>query len=84
MPRDFVFSVKAVVLSHLKRLKDVETPLANFFALGVLCLGEKLGPILWELPPSFHFDQERLVSFFGPLSARHRCRESSRTKMTSA
>ena len=70
-PRDFVFSVKGGrFITHLKRLKDVETPLANFFASGVLCLGEKLGPILWQLPPSFHFDQERLASFFG-LLPRH-------------
>jgi uncharacterized protein YecE (DUF72 family) len=64
-PADFVFAVKGGrFITHLKRLKDVETPLANFFASGVLLLGEKLGPILWQLPPSFRYDRERLDAFF--------------------
>ncbi|HEY2343752.1 MAG TPA: DUF72 domain-containing protein [Chthoniobacteraceae bacterium] len=64
-PDDFVFSVKGGrFITHLKRLKNVETPLANFFASGVLELGEKLGPILWQLPPSFRYDPERLERFF--------------------
>ena len=67
-PNDFVFSVKGGrFITHFKRLKDVETPLANFFASGVLCLDEKLGPILWQLPPSFRFDRDRLASFFDLL-----------------
>jgi uncharacterized protein YecE (DUF72 family) len=67
-PDDFVFSVKGGrFITHLKRLKDVEIPLANFFASGLLCLGEKLGPILWQLPPSFRFDRERLAHFFDLL-----------------
>ena len=67
-PCDFVFSVKGGrFITHLKRLKGVETPLANFFASGVLCLNEKLGPILWQLPPSFRFDDDRLASFFDLL-----------------
>jgi uncharacterized protein YecE (DUF72 family) len=64
-PDGFVFAVKgARFITHLKRLKDVEKPVANFFASGVLCLREKLGPILWQLPPSFRFDAERLTNFF--------------------
>jgi len=64
-PDGFVFSVKAArFITHLRRLKNVETPLANFFASGILCLREKLGPILWQLPPSFRFDRERLTAFF--------------------
>jgi uncharacterized protein YecE (DUF72 family) len=67
-PRGFLFSVKAGrFITHIKRLKDVETPLANFFASGVLCLREKLGPILWQLPPSFRFDPGRLATFFDLL-----------------
>jgi uncharacterized protein YecE (DUF72 family) len=42
----------------------VETPLANFFASGVLELREKLGPILWQLPPNFRYDRARLEAFF--------------------
>lgn len=64
-PEDFVFSVKGSrYISHLKRLKDIEVPLANFFAQGVLCLGEKLGPLLWQLPPNFKFDAGKLEAFF--------------------
>jgi uncharacterized protein YecE (DUF72 family) len=60
-----VFSVKGGrFITHMKRLKNVETPLANFFASGVLCLREKLGPILWQLPPMFRFDAEKLAAFF--------------------
>jgi uncharacterized protein YecE (DUF72 family) len=62
---DFIFSVKGSrFITHMKRLKDVETPLANFFASGILRLGEKLGPILWQLPPSFRYDRSKLEQFF--------------------
>jgi uncharacterized protein YecE (DUF72 family) len=64
-PEGFVFSVKGGrFITHMKRLKDVMTPTANFFASGVLALREKLGPILWQLPPQFAFNQERLETFF--------------------
>ena len=67
-PADFVFSVKAPrYITHIRRLKDVALPLANFFASGVLRLEEKLGPILWQLPPSFVFDVARLTTFFKML-----------------
>lgn len=64
-PDDFVFAVKGPrYITHMKRLKDVETPLANFFASGIFRLGKKLGPILWQLPPNFRFDAKSLESFF--------------------
>lgn len=64
-PDDFMFAVKAPqFITHIKRLKDVVAPTANFFASGVLRLGAKLGPILWQLPPSLRFDPERLAKFF--------------------
>ena len=67
-PDDFVFSVKGGrYITHLKRLADVETPLANFFASGVLALGPKLGPILWQLPANLPFDADRLARFFDLL-----------------
>jgi uncharacterized protein YecE (DUF72 family) len=67
-PDDFVFAVKAPrYLTHMLRLKDVTTPMANFFASGVLCLGAKLGPVLWQLPPSFRYEPERLAAFFAML-----------------
>jgi len=64
-PDEFVFSLKAGrFITHLKRLVDVKTPLANFFASGLLRLNEKLGPILWQLPPSFRYNKARLEDFF--------------------
>jgi uncharacterized protein YecE (DUF72 family) len=64
-PADFVFSVKGGrFITHMKKLKDVEVPLANFFASGLLCLKEKLGPILWQFPPNLGFDPERFETFF--------------------
>jgi uncharacterized protein YecE (DUF72 family) len=67
-PEDFVFAVKgARFITHMKRLKDCRVPLANFFASGVLALGDKLGPVLWQLPPNFRFDAERLAAFFDLL-----------------
>jgi uncharacterized protein YecE (DUF72 family) len=63
-PDDFVFAVKGSrFITHMKKLRDVETPLANFFASGVLALGAKLGPLLWQLPPNLPFDGDRLDSF---------------------
>lgn len=64
-PPGFVFAVKgARFITHMKKLHDVRTPLANFFASGVLALAEKLGPILWQLPPNLGFDPDRLRKFF--------------------
>lgn len=67
-PDGFVFSVKAGrFITHMKKLRGVETALANFFASGVLALGDKLGPILWQLPPSLGYDADRLEAFFDQL-----------------
>ncbi len=67
-PDDFVFSVKASrFITHLKRLKDIDAALPNFFAQGVLALEEKLGPLLWQFPPNFAFDPERIETFFKVL-----------------
>ncbi|MYZ47904.1 DUF72 domain-containing protein [Propylenella binzhouense] len=63
-PEDFVFSVKGPrFITHAKRLRDAEAPLANFLASGLLRLGPKLGPLLWQLPPDFRFDPLRLEAF---------------------
>ena len=64
-PNDFVFAVKGPrFITHMKKLRDCETPLANFFASGLFRLGHKLGPILWQLPPNLGFDAKRLENFF--------------------
>ncbi len=63
-PDGFVFAVKAPrFITHIRRLREVETPLANFIASGLLRLGPKLGPILWQFPPDFQFDAERIEAF---------------------
>lgn len=67
-PESFVFSVKAPrYITHILRLKNVERPLANFFASGLFNLRGKLGPILWQFPPSMHYDAERFGEFFALL-----------------
>jgi len=67
-PEDFIFAVKGSrYITHMRRLKDCMVPLANFFASGVLRLGPKLGPILWQFPPNFHFKEERLAEFLAML-----------------
>jgi uncharacterized protein YecE (DUF72 family) len=67
-PRGFVFAVKGSrFITHNKKLKDIETPLANFLASGVLLLEEKLGPIVWQLAENFAFDEDRLARFLGLL-----------------
>lgn len=67
-PENFMFSVKGGrYITHLRRLQDVKDPLSNFFASGVLGLREKLGPFLWQLPPSLPFQRERLEAFFDLL-----------------
>ncbi|MFL6521393.1 MAG: DUF72 domain-containing protein [Chthoniobacterales bacterium] len=64
-PPGFIFSVKGGrFITHMKKLRDVEAPLANFFASGILCLKEKLGPILWQFPPNFGWNPERFTEFF--------------------
>jgi uncharacterized protein YecE (DUF72 family) len=64
VPDDFVFAVKAPrFITHMKKLRDAEVPLANFIASGLLRLGPKLGPILWQFPPNFKFDVERIERF---------------------
>jgi len=64
-PPGFVFALKGSrYITHLLRLRNVEQALANFFASGVLCLGEKLGPILWQLPARAQYDQELFSAFF--------------------
>ena len=67
-PRSFVFALKgSSFITHSKKLRGVDTALANFFAAGPLALGPKLGPIVWQLPERLKFDAERLAAFFALL-----------------
>ncbi|MEW5928818.1 MAG: DUF72 domain-containing protein [Gemmatimonadota bacterium] len=63
-PPRFVFAVKGGrFITHMKKLNGVEEPLANFFASGVLRLGPKLEPILWQFPQQLGFLEERFERF---------------------
>jgi uncharacterized protein YecE (DUF72 family) len=67
-PDDFVFAVKAPqYITHVKRLKDVDEPLATFFGSGLLCLKEKMGPILWQFPPNVMLKDDRFEKFLKML-----------------
>jgi len=67
-PKGFVFSIKGPrYITHVRRLNDVQKPIANFFASGIFQLKEKLGPILWQFPPSFKFDAELFETFLRQL-----------------
>ena len=67
-PEDFVFSIKAPrLITHIKRLRDIEKPLANFFASGLGQLNGRLGAILWQFPPSFKFDAALMADFLAQL-----------------
>ncbi len=67
-PADFVFAVKGSrYITHMLRLTKPEKPLANFFASGLLALGPKLGPILWQFAPNFRFNPDKLEAFFAQL-----------------
>jgi uncharacterized protein YecE (DUF72 family) len=67
-PESFVFAVKGPrFITHMLKLRDVEQPLANFLASGVLALGPKLGPILWQFSPRLRFDPDRFETFLALL-----------------
>jgi len=67
-PEGFVFAVKGPrYITHMLKLRESRAPLANFLASGLFALGNKLGPILWQLPPQLGFDMERIDAFLGLL-----------------
>ena len=68
VPPGFVFTVKGSrFITHSLRGRNAETALANFFASGILALGHRLGAVLWQFPPSFRFDAERMAAFLATL-----------------
>ena len=73
-PHDnFLFAVKAGrFITHNLKLRNCASAMGNFFASGILLLGEKTGPFLWQLPATYSFDAERMRSFMQtlPRSAR--------------
>jgi uncharacterized protein YecE (DUF72 family) len=72
-PDDFVFSLKGSrYITHMRKLRDVQVPLANFFSSGMIGLGKKFGPVLWQFPPQMRYERERFAEFFRllPRSAK--------------
>jgi len=67
-PEGFVFAIKGSrYITHMLKLRGIETALANFFASGLFELGNKLGPILWQFPASTQFRPEVFDAFFSIL-----------------
>lgn len=73
VPEGFVFAVKASrYITHLKKLREPEKTLPPFLE-HALTLGEKLGPVLFQLPPRWGFDPQRLEHFLAALPHGLRC-----------
>jgi uncharacterized protein YecE (DUF72 family) len=71
-PRGFIFAVKASrYITHMKKLKDPKTSISKFFQR-IKTFGQQLGPILFQLPPSWKANPERLSVFVNQLPRGHR------------
>ncbi len=83
-PPGFIFSIKGSrAITHEHRLVNVNEPLADFFASGIFNLKEKLGPILWQLPPSFAYNHETMENFL-KLLPRNRAEALDLSRRTRA
>jgi uncharacterized protein YecE (DUF72 family) len=72
-PEGFLWAVKASrFITHIKKLQDVKDPVERFFR-SVSPLKEKLGPVLFQLPPSLHYDESLLDEFCSFLPDKQRC-----------
>ena len=68
VPDDFVFAVKGSrYITHNLKLRNSEQALANFYASGILALGARTGPFLWQLPASYGFTRDRVEPFLRML-----------------
>ena len=71
-PEDFVFAIKGSrYLTHMLKLRHAQQALANFFGSGLLELGSKMGPVLWQFAPQMRFDRARFAEFFELLPRTH-------------
>jgi uncharacterized protein YecE (DUF72 family) len=71
-PDGFIFSVKASrYITHMKKLKDPVATLPQLLER-VRLLREKLGPVLFQLPPGWKFDEKRFDAFVAALPAKYR------------
>lgn len=69
-PENFIYAVKANrYITHLKKLRNVESQLADFLQTASI-LKEKLGPVLFQLPPSLHSDFILLKDFLSLLDRK--------------
>jgi uncharacterized protein YecE (DUF72 family) len=67
-PDDFVFSLKAPrTATHRRFLNEAGPSIERFLSSGILELGPKLGPILWQLPKTMRFDDAAIAAFFALL-----------------
>jgi len=72
VPDNFIFAVKASrFITHMKKLKDPQESIARFFA-NIKALAEKTGPILFQLPPAWHVNTERLAGLLNALPTHYR------------
>lgn len=72
VPDDFIYAVKASrYITHMKKLKDPEKSLASFME-NVEGLDDKLGVILFQLPPAWEINVDRFTEFFEKLPEKHR------------
>jgi uncharacterized protein YecE (DUF72 family) len=76
-PGGFVFAVKmSRYITHLKRLSDLEGGIARFYErIEPLAESQKLGPVLWQLPPNFKRNDERLAAALEQLPTGRHCFE---------
>jgi len=76
-PPDFVFAAKASrYLTHIKRLTDLRDGLARYYErIEPLVRSTKLGPVLWQLPPTFRRDDDRFGSALAALPPGRHCFE---------
>ena len=76
-PPEFLFAIKASrYLTHIKRLTDMRAGLARYYErVEPLVRSPKLGPVLWQLPPTFRRDDDRLASALTALPAGRHCFE---------
>lgn len=80
VPEGFLFSVKmSRFITHIKRLRADDESMRRFLS-GAATLGEKLGIILIQLPPSMKFDRPLCEEFLGRLDASHRYTVEARNK----
>lgn len=70
VPDNFLFSVKAhKIITHTRRMKDVGEKVKEFMDIVLTGMGEKLGCVLYQLPPSYTYSEERLEDVVAAVDA---------------